>query len=61
MLTVCIQNYAVPDDESIDSKHVEKCEECKHLGTRTKIKLVVRIYDQRYIESEHKDEPQRNA
>jgi hypothetical protein len=31
------QNYTTPDDESIDLKHVEKCEECKHVGTRTKI------------------------
>jgi hypothetical protein len=31
------QNYTTPDDESIDLKLVEKCEECKHIGTRTKI------------------------
>jgi hypothetical protein len=35
------KNYTTPDDESIDLKHVEKCDECKHLGTR--IKIVVHI------------------
>jgi hypothetical protein len=46
MLTVCIPKYHIsPDDESSNLKHVEKCEECKHLGTRTK--MVVRIEGQR--------------
>jgi hypothetical protein len=34
---------------SIDLKHAEKCEECEHLGSRTKI--VVRIEGQRQVES----------
>jgi hypothetical protein len=38
-------NYITPDDESIDSKHVEKCKECKHLGTL--IKIVVHIEGQK--------------
>jgi hypothetical protein len=47
-----------PDDESIDLKHVEKCEECKHLGTRTKI--VVRIEGQDKYNLIN-NEPQRNT
>jgi hypothetical protein len=41
------KNDTTPDDESIDSKHVEKCEECKHIGSRTKIKLFMRVDGQR--------------
>jgi hypothetical protein len=41
--SVRTKNCIPPDDDSIDSKHVEKCKECKHLGTL--IKTVVRIED----------------
>jgi hypothetical protein len=37
------KNYTTPDDESIDSKHVEKCEECKHLGTRKNKLCVLKV------------------
>jgi hypothetical protein len=34
-----------PDDDPISLKHVEKCKECKHIGTR--IKTVVCIEGQK--------------
>jgi hypothetical protein len=45
MLTVYVPKSHTPDDESIDSKHAEKCEQCKQLGTRTEI--VARVEGQR--------------
>jgi hypothetical protein len=41
MLTMYTQNLHNSDDVSIDLKHVQKCEQCKRLGTRTQIVVCI--------------------